>query len=1222
MGSEIYKFQKLTPINDIELGVYEDAMKYIFENNDVRNIAITGAYSSGKSSVLESYKKKFELDCIHISLAHFSFFDKEKKDTKEPGDKERTEAILEGKVINQLIHHIDPDKIPQTDFKIKRQVNQRTILVKSLLILLFVIAFLHYQYFDVWRAYISNLPVFNNFISFLLNKYFDIWSLSILSLRIVNGLTYYFLEFTINPYSKLVSGSVLIILSGRLLYLIINALKNHNFFKKIKLQTYEIELFAKEEESYFDKYLNDVIYLFENVGTEVIVFEDMDRFEVHGIFERLREVNILVNIRLEKANKPPLRFFYLLRDDIFQSKERTKFFDYIIPIVPVMDSSNSYDALIKHFEKGEIIELFEKKFLQDISLYIDDMRLLKNIYNEFRIYYSKLNITELNPNKMLAMIVYKNLFPQDFSDLQLNKGLVFALFDKKNDVIQSEVNRLENEVLEIKEEIDNINNEHLVSIQELNLVYEDKRRRNHGLSSEDQICYEERKKAINNKLNNQIPVLEEKISELQRQILELQHKTLSQLITRENEERIFSISVTNEIGTEIDFNSVKANDYFSLLKYLIRNSHIDETYADYMTYFNGESISRQDKVFLRSITDRISKEYTYALNDPQKIIPRLRILDFDQEEILNFDLLDYLLKTPENIQYLNRLLMQLRTTNNFKFIKLFIESQKETPLFVKNLNLQWPELFSNMLEEGQIPSKLIKLYSLYTIYYSDSASLELVNKDNILGDYISNCEDYLNIENPNIEKLMVGFKLLNVSFKQIDYDTANKDLFNSIYQNSLYEINFNHLKLILEEVYKIECVEDIYKRNCTSILSQPNSPLAGYIQQNMNSYIECILSNIQSSISDDEKEIVLILNDDSIEMHNKQNYIECLKTRVTLINDINDKSLWKVLIDKNLVKYSEKNIVEYFSLVKSMDNCLIDWINRNEPILDFSKIEEIYGEDVYNQFFDSFTISNEITNSKYKTLVSTFRLEYEFFEIEGLSDDKITILIDEEIIVMNLETLKYMREFYPNQVTHFIKKNLSLYVDLITSSSFNMNELLNILSWDIEDEIKLKLLQITPAPVSIVNKGYSDSINEYILNNNLMESDLKVLFKFYEKWSDQIRNVIYSYAHEKIEKIIEDIDSISPELIFDIFYSEEVDDEDKINLFIELLPNLDGDNCIKYLSILNLFEYLKIFEPRTRPKFEINDTNNKLLTAFTNNNWIENFDEKDGYYRISRKKVA
>ena len=36
--------------------------------------------------------------------------------------------------------------------------------------------------------------------------------------------------------------------------------------------------------------------------------------------ERLREVNTLANIQLQKEDKKVLRFFYLLRDDIFVSK--------------------------------------------------------------------------------------------------------------------------------------------------------------------------------------------------------------------------------------------------------------------------------------------------------------------------------------------------------------------------------------------------------------------------------------------------------------------------------------------------------------------------------------------------------------------------------------------------------------------------------------------------------------------------------------------------------------------------------------------------------------------------------------------------------------------------------------------------------------------------------------------------------------------------------------
>ena len=108
---------------------------------------------------------------------------------------------------------------------------------------------------------------------------------------------------------------------------------------------------------------------------------------------------------------------------LIQKIERS-FFDYIIPVVPVVDGTNSYDQFIDHLNKNRLTEKFNKKFSQGISLYIDDMRLLKNICNEFLIYYHRLNTTELNFNKMFAIITYKNLFPKDFSDLQNGRGYV------------------------------------------------------------------------------------------------------------------------------------------------------------------------------------------------------------------------------------------------------------------------------------------------------------------------------------------------------------------------------------------------------------------------------------------------------------------------------------------------------------------------------------------------------------------------------------------------------------------------------------------------------------------------------------------------------------------------------------------------------------------------------------------------------------------------------
>jgi hypothetical protein len=583
-GKNNYKFHKLTPVDDVDLNLYEDAIDFIFDNSDVRNVAISGAYGAGKSSIIASYKKKQHrnLRFVHISLAHF-------KQSDEEDESEVKESILEGKILNQLIHQIPSNKIPQTNFKVKKKVESKNILLSTVFTMLFPLSILHIFLFKMWASYVASLSTS--------------WLKTIL-------------RISVNEYSLIISGLLVAVTFSIFLYSLVKAQKTKNMFRKISLQGNEIEVFEESEESYFDKYLNEVLYLFENVEADVIVFEDMDRFDANRIFERLREINTLANIQLEKDKKHPLRFFYLLRDDIFVSKDRTKFFDYIVPVVPVVDSSNSYDQFITHFKEGGIYELFDKNFLQGLSLYIDDMRILKNIYNEFFIYFNRLNTTELNCNKMLAIIAYKNLFPRDFSDLQLNKGMVYTLFVKKDEFINTEIERLKELATLKKNEIEYAKKEHLTSIQELDDTYNAKRSRINNINYQQRLEkerkyneeYSVRKKAIENKLEKCVPYLEDELSLLEQEIVSTQNKQLKVIINRENIDSIFKITSTNEIGVETNFHEIKGSEYFELLKYLIRNGYIDETYADYMTYFYENSLSRVDKTFLRSITDKKAKE--------------------------------------------------------------------------------------------------------------------------------------------------------------------------------------------------------------------------------------------------------------------------------------------------------------------------------------------------------------------------------------------------------------------------------------------------------------------------------------------------------------------------------------------------------------------------------------------------------------------------------------
>lgn len=383
---EQYFFEKLTPNKNANISVYDEAIEFVFKNLDVTNVAISGPYGAGKSSIVESYENKHKgKKFLYISLAHFKPVAGEKTDSVD-------EAMLEGKILNQLIHQIPVDKIPQTNFRVKKDIGQKDVCNITLFFCVLLGS----------AAFISRAK--------------EIRSLAV---RLSNGVEKSVLLRVTNNDGIILAGIVFCICVAIGIHYVVKMQINKRLLHKVTVQGNEIEIFENKDDSYFDKYLNEVLYLFEQVDADVIVFEDMDRFNSNLIFERLREVNHLVNLQKAKKLKSgtpykPLRFFYLLKDDVFVTKERTKFFDFIIPIVPVLDGSNSYDQFIRHLKRGNIYEKFDDTFLQRLSLYIDDMRVLKNVYNEFLVYMNRLNNTDLSWDKMLAMIVYKNVFPRIF----------------------------------------------------------------------------------------------------------------------------------------------------------------------------------------------------------------------------------------------------------------------------------------------------------------------------------------------------------------------------------------------------------------------------------------------------------------------------------------------------------------------------------------------------------------------------------------------------------------------------------------------------------------------------------------------------------------------------------------------------------------------------------------------------------------------------------------
>lgn len=219
---------------------------------------------------------------------------------------------------------------------------------------------------------------------------------------------------------------------------------------KLNLKNGEIELKEnKEDTSVFNKHMDEIVYFFEVTDYNVVIIEDLDRFDNTDIFLKLREVNQLLNQSNSVGRK--VTFIYAVKDDMFFDEERTKFFDYITTVIPIINSSNSADKLKEELEIKGYSDL-NVEVIDSLAFFIDDMRLLKNIENnknkkfvtrlQPKYYFKFQKSLEHNEHGVISsLIIYKLLLFFLESDYSINEDYMFCYEDTRQFYIRREILR-------------------------------------------------------------------------------------------------------------------------------------------------------------------------------------------------------------------------------------------------------------------------------------------------------------------------------------------------------------------------------------------------------------------------------------------------------------------------------------------------------------------------------------------------------------------------------------------------------------------------------------------------------------------------------------------------------------------------------------------------------------------------------------------------------------
>lgn len=155
-----------------------------------------------------------------------------------------------------------------------------------------------------------------------------------------------------NTWVKYLLLGITIILAVAMLFIIIH----YKSLKKIKYKDLEAQFCednnTNSSEDLINKFIDEVIYFFECVNIDLVIFEDLDRLPTSKIFIKLRELNTIINNSQKRSKK--VTFLYAVRNDLFKTEEeRAKFFEFILPIVPVLNPLTAFNKLEEHMDKIE-----------------------------------------------------------------------------------------------------------------------------------------------------------------------------------------------------------------------------------------------------------------------------------------------------------------------------------------------------------------------------------------------------------------------------------------------------------------------------------------------------------------------------------------------------------------------------------------------------------------------------------------------------------------------------------------------------------------------------------------------------------------------------------------------------------------------------------------------------------------------------------------------------
>jgi len=311
-----------------------------------------------------------------------------------------------------------------------------------------------------------------------------------------------------------------------------------------------------------------------------------------------------------------------------------------------------------------------------------------------------------------------------------------------------------------------------------------------------ELSYEDRAKRIQSRNSGQIETLRQKISESKDEKSKIELKKLKD-INESEIEKFFTkkpemSNEQSEIAPLKDLN-------LPVIRYLILEGYINENYNEYISLFHEVNLTQEDFHFRQQLLARNALAFNYKLNRIENLVEKIPNEYFQKDQILNYDLLDFLADKPKYKEKFDSVMKVLSpdTKISLEFIEGYIKRDKYLKTFIQALCKTSSAIWESV-EKASYTTEEKNGYLKLILQYADSEDIyKLANHDSSFSDSIASSFQLIS-DIEDTEKIKSLLKKLNIKFiKLIEAKGTTDDLFDFVYQNNLYKINSENIKLIL-----------------------------------------------------------------------------------------------------------------------------------------------------------------------------------------------------------------------------------------------------------------------------------------------------------------------------------------------------------------------------------------------------------------------------------------